>query len=132
MTCKKKKGVRCRFNAPWPPSEETQIIRGKEFSKSEQKACKEVLDKVLGEVIGIDDHEAILAKVLDSCGVSEDEYSHALEVMAKKITIIYKRKPNEEYVSPYNTVLLSLMKSNMNIQFITGVYGLLAYLTSSL
>ena len=89
MTCKKKKGVRCRFNAPWPPSEETQIIRGKEFSKSEQKACKEVLDKVLGEVIGIDDHEATLAKVLDSCGVSEDEYSHALEVMAKKITIIY-------------------------------------------
>ena len=52
--------------------------------------------------------------------------------MAKKITIVYKRKPNEEFVSPYNTVLLSLMKSNMNIQFVTGVYGLLAYLTSYL
>ena len=132
MTCKKKKGVRCRFNAPWPPSEETKIIRGNNYSKDEEKESKEILDKVLGEVIGIDDHETTLAKVLDSCGVSENEYSHALEVMAKKITILYKRKPNEEYVSPYNTVLLSLMKSNMNIQFITGVYGLLAYLTSYL
>ena len=52
--------------------------------------------------------------------------------MSKKITIVYKRKPNEKNVSPYNTVLLSLMKSNMNIQFVTGVYGLLAYLTSYL
>ena len=37
-----------------------------------------------GEVIGIDDYEATLANVLDSCGVTEDEYTHALEVMAKK------------------------------------------------
>ena len=132
MTCKKKKGVRCRFNAPWPPSEETRIIRGNEYSKQQEKESKEILDKVLGEVIGIDDYDATLAKVLDSCGVTEDEYTHALDVMAKKITIVYKRKPNEEFVSPYNTVLLSLMKSNMNIQFVTGVYGLLAYLTSYL
>ena len=73
------------------------------------------MDKVLGEIISIDDNEATLDKVLSSCGVTEDEYNHALEVMTKKITIVYKRKPNEEFVSPYNTVILSLMKSNMNI-----------------
>ena len=72
MTCKKKKGVRCRFNAPWPPSEETRIMRGNEYSKEEEKDSKKILDKVLGEVIGIDDYDAILAKVLDSCGVTED------------------------------------------------------------
>ena len=52
--------------------------------------------------------------------------------MKRKTTILYKRKPKEKWISPYNTVLLSLMKSNMNIQFVTGVYGLLAYLTSYL
>ena len=26
-TCRKKKGVRCRFNAPWPPSTRTLIAR---------------------------------------------------------------------------------------------------------
>ena len=70
-------------------------MRGKEYNKEEERDSKKILDKVLGEVIGIDDYDATLAKVLDSCGVTEDEYTHALDVMAKKVTIVYKRKPNE-------------------------------------
>ena len=50
----------------------------------------------------------------------------------KKALIIYKRRPCEKDISPYNTVILSLLKSNMNIQFVMGVYGLLTYLTSYL
>ena len=26
FTCREKKGVACRFNAPWPPSDETPIV----------------------------------------------------------------------------------------------------------
>ena len=52
--------------------------------------------------------------------------------MQKKVSIIYKRRPCEKDISPYNTVILSLLKSNMNIQFVTGIYGLLRYLTSYL
>ena len=33
-------------------------------------------------------------------------------------------------ISPYNTVLLNLMKSNMHLQFAIGISGLLAYLCS--
>ena len=72
--------------------------------------------------------DATLTNVLDSCGVTEHEYIQALETMRRKISIIFKRKPNETVISPYNTVLLNLMKSNMNLQFVTGIYGLLAYL----
>ena len=36
-TCRKKKGVTCRFNAPWPPSEKTCITRGKIIDKNEYK-----------------------------------------------------------------------------------------------
>ena len=75
-----------------------------------------------------DDDDAILTKVLDSCGVTEDEHIQALEAMATKISIVYKRKPNETMMSLYNTVLLDLMKSNMNLQFFTVIYRLLAYL----
>ena len=76
--------------------------------------------------------ELTLTDVLEECGLSEDQYESALEVMKNKVSIIYKRKPNEKDISPYNTVLLSLSKSNMNIQFVTGIYGMLAYLTSYL
>ena len=50
----------------------------------------------------------------------------------KKISLFYKRRPCEKNISPYNTVILSLIRSNMNLQFITGIYGLLTYLTSYL
>ena len=72
--------------------------------------------------------DATLSNVLDSFGVTEHEYIQALETMRRKISIIFKRKPNETMINPYNTVLLNLMKSNMNLQFVTGIYGLLAYL----
>ena len=36
----------------------------------------------------------------------------------------------QKNVSTHNTVVLSLMKSSMNIQFVTGHYGVLKYLTS--
>ena len=29
-TCRKKKGVACRFNAPWAPSDKTRIVRSEE------------------------------------------------------------------------------------------------------
>ena len=54
----------------------------------------------------------------------------ALKIMQKKV--IYKRRPLEKDISPYNTVILSLIQSNMNIQFVMGVYGLLTYLNSYL
>ena len=69
---------------------------------------------------------------MNSCGVSEQEYENAMETMQKNITIHYKRRPNELNISPYNTVLLSLLRANLNIQSVTGLYGLLTYLTSYL
>ena len=50
----------------------------------------------------------------------------------KKVSILCKRKPFEVNIGPYNTVILRLLKSNMNLQFVTGVYAMLTYLTSYL
>jgi len=130
-TCRKKIGVRCRFDAPWPPSDETCIIRGEDISKGQWKKSKKILDKVLEQMGSVSDLDDItLHDILISCGVSYDEYITALEFSKSKLSIIYKRKPVEQNISPYNPVLLGSLKSNMNLQFVTGVYGLLAYLTS--
>ena len=71
-----------------------------------------------------------LTHILSECGVSEEEYYDALDYMSSRITVLYKRKPSEKNVSPYNTVILSLMKSNMNLQYVTGLFGVIKYLTS--
>ena len=35
-------------------------------------------------------------------------------------------------IRPYNPVILKLVKSNMNLKFVTGVYIMITYLTSYL
>ena len=77
-------------------------------------------------------HEVELDKLLDSCGVTCEQYNEALEHSKQKLSLIYKRRPAEKCISPYNPILLNSLKSNMNLQFVTGVYGLLSYLTSYL
>ena len=50
----------------------------------------------------------------------------------KRVYILFKQKPREVIFGPNNTVILKLLKSNMNLQFVTGVYAMLTYLTSYL
>ena len=69
--------------------------------------------------------------ILDPCEVTQDEYDNIMNTQ-KSETIHYKRQPNATMISPYNTVLLSFLKANMNLLFVTGVYGLLTYLNAYL
>ena len=41
------------------------------------------------------------------------QYNVALKIMQKKVSVIYKRRPLEKDISPYNTVILSLDSSNV-------------------
>ena len=50
----------------------------------------------------------------------------------KKISILNIQKPCERNIGQYNIVILKLLKSSMNLQFVTGVYAMLTYLTSYL
>ena len=130
-TCRKKTGVKCRFNAPWPPSEKTIIVRSPTSTKELKKATT-CVNKVLSELNKIDIRNITLSELLEQAGVSLYEYEESLSCMHKKSTIAYKRKPTESLVVPYNPILLHAWKANMNIQFVTGEYGVLAYLTSYL
>ena len=54
-----------------------------------------------------DDDDDAFTKV--SCGVTEYKYIQRLKTMRRKISIIYKRKPNETTISPHNTMSLNLL-----------------------
>ena len=60
------------------------------------------------------DAERTMEDILDECNVSEDDYYNAFDTSQRKLAIHYKRRPTEKNISPYNTVILSLIKSNMN------------------
>ena len=73
-----------------------------------------------------------LSELLEECGVTAEQYGNALGCVEKKFSIFYKRKPCEVNIGPYNTVILKLSKSNVNLQYVTGVYAMITYLTSYL
>ena len=53
-TCRKKKGVACRFNAPWTPSDKTRIVHFEEkIDETIVKQSKKLTDKVLSYIITI-------------------------------------------------------------------------------
>ena len=64
--------------------------------------------------------------------VTAEQYDNALEWVKKTVSILYKWKPYEINIGSYNTVILKLLKSNMNLQFVTSVHVILIDLTSYL
>ena len=69
---------------------------------------------------------------MEECGVTAEQYDNALGCVEKKGIYILLKKPCEVNIGPYNTVILKLLKSNINLQFVTGVYSILTYLMSYL
>ena len=130
-TCRKKKGLNCRFHFPCPPTDKT-IISHAQSDKNVLKKAKGVCDKIFDTMKGIvfNLSTVTLSDILKAANVSERDYYHALYTLRSKKTILYKRNINECNISPYNTVILNTLKANMNIQYVTDIYGVLAYLTS--
>ena len=133
-TCTKKNGVVFRFNAPWAPSNKTRIVRSEEkIDETIVNQSKELIKKVLFYIVTISDlSDVTLSQILEECGVSEEQYDYALGCVEKTVSVLYKRKPREVNIGSYNTVILKLLKSNMNLQFVTDVHAMLTYLTSYL
>ena len=122
-TCRKKKGVRWRFKAPWVLSAETRIVSSEE-SMDEAKVIhnKKRFDKVFFCIVILSDLPDIRPlEILEKSAIMERE-NNSSECAEKQISIAYKRKLCETNNGPDNTVILKLFKSSMNIQFATGTY----------
>ena len=81
-TCRNKKGVTCRFNAPWTPSIETRIVRCEEnIDEMKVKSSKKLIAKVLSCIVKI--CYVTQSGILGKCGVTEEQYNSALSCVEK-------------------------------------------------
>ena len=60
------------------------------------------------------------------------QHGNVLGCNEKKVSMLNKQKPCEGTIRPYNIVILKFLKSDMNLQFVTGVHAVFTYLTSHL
>lgn len=122
-TCRKKKGVRWRFKAPWVLSVETRTVSSEE-NMDEAKVIqnKKRFDEVLFCIVTLSDLPDIRPlEILEKSAIMERE-NNSLECVEKQVSIVYKRKLCEVNKRPDDTVILKLFKSSVNVQFATGTY----------
>ena len=99
------------------------------IDETKVKQSRKPIEKVLSYIVTINDlSDVTQSEILGDCGVTVEQCANALGCLGKKDSILYKRKPYEVNIGPYNTVILKLFKSNMNLQFVAELYAMLAYL----
>ena len=89
-TCRKKKGVTCRFNAPWTPSMETRIVRCEEnIDEMKVKSSKKLIEKVLSYIVKIDDLSYVTqSEILGKYRVTDERYKSTLSCLKKSFCSI--------------------------------------------
>ena len=93
------------------------------------KEKRRIIDLVLENITNKNDLSGVsLMHILSECEISQEEYYDALDYISSRVTVLYKRKPSEQNVSPYNTVILSLMKSIMNVELLNTLHNTCANL----
>ena len=127
-TCKKRKGIECRFHLKKNPSTKTLIAR-QNTSDDILTKSKHIMNKVM-EALEKAQPETQLSQLLDEVNISNSDYEDALSVSRKRASIVLKRKPFEASINPYNPYILKALRSNMDIQYITDVWACIAYITS--
>lgn len=124
--CRRNKG--CRFNFPKPPSSKT-LITNDNAESDELEQTQELLAKIY-KLIAEGCTNMSLDDLLDKSGVTENEYTSALEVSCNGNVVLLQREPNECFINNYNPSVMLAWQANMDIQFVLDAYACVMYIAS--
>lgn len=131
-TCKKtlRGKISCRFGAPFFPLNKTRILlplKENEIGDEQKSRCEELLkdikEMLSGDLSKIGSFESMLE--LLNCTI--EEYILAIRYQLSSNKIFLKREPKDARINAYNKKILSLMRSNMDIQYVLDPHACCAY-----
>lgn len=133
-TCKKhaKGKSSCRFGAPFPPMDRTRVLKpfpeSHTMSEEVSNRCRvilkklpEILDGDISELLTFDDF-------LSKMGCDIIEYLTAIKSQLTSNKVFLKRSPKDTRINNFCAKILSLMRSNMDIQFVLDPYACIGYI----
>ena len=130
FTCYKntsaKDNQKCRFDAPFMPSKNTIILIPMQKEEKGFKEYKQRYTKLHFELETqtYQDFEDFYVRN----GISSDEdYHNVLKAGITRPRVFIKRHLHEIWHNPFNPFIFNVLKSNMDIQFITEEYSCAAY-----
>lgn len=141
-TCKRKRGNQwvCRFNIPFYPMMETQVLLPYEpqgdtedTRVAEQRRYEEIHARIRSyldeNTDALSTSDMSFEEFLRAVDVSSnEEYLVALRSSLKRPKIFIQRLPNAVLVNNYSPKIFNLMKSNMDIQFVLDPYACCSYI----
>ena len=121
----------CRFGAPWPPLNTTQILYPLE---KEQQKDKEIYSKIYADInkfiqIKYKEKNYIdFNNMLSELNITYEKYILALRSTINKKKKFLKRKLNEIYINNYMFHLVDVWKANHDIQYVLDPYSCVVYI----
>ncbi|KAE8740983.1 hypothetical protein FOCC_FOCC013509 [Frankliniella occidentalis] len=131
-TCKRKNGNSddCRFGIPYFPMKTTRILSPlpndvevrvlAKYKRILQK-IKNILNEPKTTLLSYEDF-------LNALHLTEKRYLKVIRSTLRTHQVFIKRKPKDTFISPYSRKILTLMRSNMNLQFVLDAYGAACYI----
>lgn len=130
-TCYKRGRTKCRFGAPFMPSNETRIVLP--FPPTEgaaENARRQQLRKRYEDM-----HDALkrgefasLEEFLGTFNVHSDkEYMDILKAGFARPCVLHKRTPAQKFVNAFNPWIAKVLDSNMDLQIILDYYACATY-----
>ncbi|XP_071948934.1 uncharacterized protein [Antedon mediterranea] len=129
----KKKGTKCRFNFPRPPSEKTFVINPIPKDERETDDPSKGASSILSEVKNLLNDEILyddVKQLFNDMKITQKRFEEANNMIAKRQDFILKRNPKDAWVNQYNPELLRAWNANMDLQYVSNEYACVAYVVS--
>ena len=122
---------KCRFSAPWPPLNKTQIlyplepdeVHNKELHSKTYDDINKFIQTKYKNKIFIDFHQ-----ILNQLNISYETNILALRSTIKKKRIFLKQTLKEIFINNYMTQLVHIWKANHDIQYVLDPYSCVVYI----
>lgn len=124
----------CRFGAPFFPMRITRILaplsedETAALTKEKTDEMKDVIKRLHNLLNDNPSEIESFDQMLELVGCSEDDYIEAIRSQLKSSKILLKRQPKDCRLNAFSPKILSLMRSNMDIQFVLDPYACIGYI----
>ena len=121
----------CRFGAPWPPLDATQILYPLDKEESKHKDSYSNLYNKINKMIQIKHKSKQFTpfnELLTELNTTYDKYILALRSTIQKKKIFLKRRLDEIYINNYMSNLIHVWKANHDIQYVLDPYSCVVYI----
>jgi hypothetical protein len=131
-TCRKRYNKKCRFGIPFYPMDSTCVLDPlpEDYLEEERLNLTVTLNSIREDIENIDRDRTDVSfnNFLQALNISHDIYLLAIRSSLKKSQVFLKRSPADIYINPYSPKILSLMRSNMDVQFVLDAYACACYI----